>query len=67
MVSRASYVILALMTVFVTLVIDSSNLIPRPKFIEEIEYTTSGAAACVVAKLTIKSEAVPVRVAEYDT
>ena len=45
LVSCASYVILALMTVFVTLVIDSSNLIPRPKFIEDIEYTTSGAAA----------------------
>ena len=45
LVNRASYVILALMTVFFTLVIDSSNLIPRPKFIEEIEYTISGAAA----------------------
>ena len=45
MVNRASYVILALMTVFFTLVIERSNLIPRPKFIEDIEYAIFGAAA----------------------
>jgi hypothetical protein len=55
------------MRLFVTLTIVRSNLIPRPKLTEEIEYATLGGDDWLDDKLTAKSDVVPVKVAEYDT